>query len=289
MKPSIPEADLLRSGHQACQGCGSTIAMRYALKGLGARTIVVIPACCWTVIAGGAPRTSLGVPVLHAPFASAAATATGVKRALLAKGDADTAVLVWAGDGSTNDIGLQSWSGAADRGEDLIYAVYDNEAYMNTGIQRSGSTPTGAWTMTTPGLEGSAHGKKDLDAIALAHAPAYFATAAPSHAEDMVRKFQKARAAKGFRFIHILAPCPPGWKSDPEQTVELAKAAVMTGVFPLYEVEAGRYRINVKPAKLRPVEEYLAPQARFKSLSGDQRASMEARVQARWRELVSKT
>ncbi len=286
MKTSIPPPDLLSSGHQACQGCGSTIAMRYALKGLGPQTALVIPACCWTVIAGQAPRTSLGVPLLHSPFASAAATATGVKHALLQKGDAQTNVMVWAGDGSTYDIGLQAWSGAADRNEDIIYSCYDNEAYMNTGIQRSGATPFGAWTMTTPGTSGSLRPKKDIDAIVRAHGAAYFATATPAYAEDMVRKFQKAKTIKGFRFMHILAPCPPGWKSDPDETIELSKLAVQTGVFPLYEVENGKVKVNMRPAKLKPVEEFLAPQGRFKRLDAGQREQIQKHVEARWRALL---
>jgi pyruvate/2-oxoacid:ferredoxin oxidoreductase beta subunit len=260
--------------------------MRYALKGMGQKTVLVIPACCWTVIAGAAPRTSLGVPLLHSPFAAAAATATGVKHALLAKGDVETQVMVWAGDGSTYDIGLQAWSGAADRGEDLLYVCYDNEAYMNTGIQRSGSTPPGAWTMTTPAAAGNPRPKKDVDAIALAHKPAYFATATPAFSEDMVRKFAKARTIKGFRFIRILAPCPPGWKYEPEDTVELSRLAVQTGIFPLYEIEGGKTKVSVRPAALKPVGAFLAPQGRFKRMSEDLRAALQTNVDRRWKELL---
>ncbi len=282
MKPSIPADELLTSGHQACQGCGSTIAMRYALKGMGEKTVLVVPACCWTVIAGAAPRSSLGVPLLHSPFAGAAATATGVKHGLLAKGDAETQVMVWAGDGSTYDIGLQAWSGAADRGEDIVYCCYDNEAYMNTGIQRSGATPFGAWTMTTPGVQGSLRPKKDIDAIALAHGAVYFATATPAYPEDMVRKFEKARGLRGFRFIHVLAPCPPGWKYDAGETIELSKLAVQTGVFPLYEIEAGGApKINARVPKRKPVEEFLSRQGRFKSLSPEQRRMIQDAVDKR--------
>ncbi|MBI4371413.1 MAG: pyruvate synthase subunit beta [Elusimicrobia bacterium] len=256
--------------------------MRYALKGLGPKTILVVPACCWTVIAGSAPRSSVGVPLLHSPFAAAAATATGVKQALVQKGDLETQVMVWAGDGSTYDIGLQAWSGAADRGEDILYACYDNEAYMNTGIQRSGATPRGAWTMTTPDAPGSQRPPKDIGAIVRAHRPAYFATATPAFSEDMVRKFQKARAIKGFRFIHVLSPCPPGWKYDPGETVSLSRLAVQTGIFPLYEVEDERLRLNMRPAKLKPVEEFLAPQGRFKKLTPDQRRAIQQDVERRW-------
>ncbi|PIR18617.1 MAG: 2-ketoisovalerate ferredoxin oxidoreductase, partial [Elusimicrobia bacterium CG11_big_fil_rev_8_21_14_0_20_64_6] len=143
-KTSIPASELMSSGHLACQGCGATMAMRYALKGLGDRTAMVVPACCWTVISGAAPKSSINLPLLHSPFAAAAATATGVKAGLIARGDKDTTVVAWAGDGGTFDIGLQAMSGAADRNEDIIYVCYDNEAYMNTGVQRSGGTPVGA-------------------------------------------------------------------------------------------------------------------------------------------------
>ena len=287
MKLSIPAQDLMSPGHQACQGCGATLSMRFALKGLGKDTVVVIPACCWTVLAGSGQRATLGVPVLHSPFAGAAAAATGVKHALLAKGDEKTQVMVWAGDGSTYDIGLQAWSGAADRNEDILYACYDNEAYMNTGIQRSGATPLGAWTMTTPAAEGSPRPKKDVDAVARAHGVPYFATATPGYPEDMVRKFAKARTIKGFRFIHVLSPCPPGWKSDPDKTVALSKLAVQTGVFPLYEVQDGRVKLNVRPAKLRPVDDLLAPQGRFRKLEAAQRAALQSRVDARWSALLA--
>ena len=167
-------------------------------------------ACCWTVLSGRPPIHR--VPLLHAPFAAAAAAASGVKAGLSARGDDKTTVMAWAGDGGTYDIGIQALSGAADRNEDIIYCCYDNEAYMNTGIQRSGGTPPGAWTMTTPGAGGSERPNKDLDAIMEAHSIPYIATATPAYPEDMVRKFDKAKAIKGFRFIHVLSPCPPGWK-----------------------------------------------------------------------------
>lgn len=281
-KTSIPEQELMTPGHQACQGCGATLAMRYALKGLGPKTVMVLPACCWTVLAGPTPRSALGVPVLHAPFASAAAAASGVKAGLLARGDAETTVVAWAGDGGTYDIGLQALSGAADRDEDILYVCYDNEAYMNTGIQRSGGTPDGAWTMTTPAREGSPRPKKDIDAIMEAHHIPYFATATPAYAEDMVRKFQKARTVKGFRFIRVLAPCPPGWKYDSERTVKLSRLAVQTGIFALYEVEGGRFKLNVNVAARRPVGEFLAGQGRYKGMTPEHAAALQAQVDARW-------
>ena len=281
MKTSIPTEERMSSGHLACQGCGATMAMRYALKGLGDKTVFVIPACCWTILAGPAPRSSLGLPVLHSPFASAAAAASGVKAGLVARGDRETQVVAWAGDGGTFDIGLQALSGAADRNEDILYVCYDNEAYMNTGVQRSGGTPEGAWTMSTPGKTGSARPKKDLDAIVLAHHIPYFATATPAYAEDMTRKFAKARGVKGFRFIHILSPCPPGWKIDPKDSVKLSRLAVQTGLFRLYEVENGATRVNVPVAKRKPVGDYLRVQGRFKGLTAELEAELQLRVDER--------
>ena len=282
MKTSIHQDELMRSGHLACQGCGATLSMRYALKGLGSQTVIVIPACCWTILSGPAPLSALGLPVLHSPFASAAATASGVKAGLVSRGDRDTQVVAWAGDGGTFDIGLQALSGAADRNEDILYVCYDNEAYMNTGVQRSGGTPDGAWTMSTPGARGSARPKKDLDAIVLAHSPAYFATATPAYSEDMVRKFAKARAIKGFRFIHILSPCPPGWKSDPKDSARLSRLAVQTGLLRLYEVENGKTRLSVPVSKRKPVGEYLRAQGRFKGMTDAQVAALQQRVDALW-------
>ncbi|MBI4349102.1 MAG: pyruvate synthase subunit beta [Elusimicrobia bacterium] len=253
--------------------------MRYALKGLGRETIVVIPACCWTVLAGASKRSTLGVPVLHAPFAGAAATATGVKHGLLARGDETTLVMAWAGDGGTYDIGIQALSGAADRDEDILYVCYDNEAYMNTGIQRSGGTPRGAWTMTTPA--GAERPKKDLEAILEAHHIPYLATVTPAFAEDMVRKFKKARGIRGFRFIRVLSPCPPGWKYDPEQTVRYSRLAVATGLFPLYEVEEGRLRLNRPLTPRKPVAEYIQGQGRYRRLTAEAIAAIQAEIDAR--------
>lgn len=282
MKPSIPPAELLAPGHLACQGCAATIAMRYALKGLGAQTTLVVPACCWTILAGAAPKSSVSVPLLHSPFAAAAATAVGVKAGLAARGDSETVVVAWGGDGGSFDIGLQALSGAAERNEDIIYVCYDNEAYMNTGIQRSGGTPRYAWTMTTPGPGGSERPKKDMDAILSAHHIPYQATATPSYAEDMVRKFQKARSLRGFRFIHILSPCPPGWKYNPEDTIRLSRLAVQTGLFPIYEIEAGRLRLNIPLSRRKPVGEFLRAQGRFKDLSAEAEAAIQAEVDERW-------
>jgi pyruvate/2-oxoacid:ferredoxin oxidoreductase beta subunit len=289
VKTSIPEPELLSAGHLACQGCGATLSMRYALKGLGKETVLVTPACCWTILAGPAPRLAVGVPLVHTPFATAAATASGVKAGLVAKGDEKTQVVVWAGDGGTFDIGLQALSGAADRNENILYVCYDNEAYMNTGIQRSGGTPQRAWTMTTQGKEGAERPKKDLDSIMEAHHVPYIATVTPGYPEDMVRKFKKAREIEGFRFIRVLSPCPPGWKHDSGDTIELSKLAVQTGAFALYEIENGVFKLNMKPGKRKPVDEYLSRQGRFRHLTQGDRREVQDEVDAAWRKYESRT
>ena len=282
VKPSIPTGELMTPGHLACQGCGATLAMRYALKGLGEKTVLVVPACCWSIIAGPWPQSSLKVPLYHTAFETGASVASGIKAALEARGDRETKVMAWAGDGGTFDIGLQALSGAAERNEDFIYCCYDNEAYMNTGVQRSGGTPKGAWTMTTPARSGSPRPKKDLDAVVRAHGVPYQATATVAYPEDMVRKFAKARTIKGFRFMHVLSPCPPGWKYDPGLTVELSRLAVQTGVFPLYECEGGRMKISVPVPKRKPVAEFLRRQARFKGMSDADMEVVQREVDRRY-------
>ncbi len=279
MKLSLPEEELMSPGHLACQGCGATMAMRYVLKALGPKTIVCIPACCWAVIDGPFPHSSLGVPIFHCAFETAASTAAGVKAGLEITGDTETTVLAWAGDGGTFDIGLQALSGAAERNDDIIYVCYDNEAYMNTGIQRSSATPYGAWTTTTPVKHFKNRPKKDIDAIMAAHRIPYLATASVAFPEDMFKKAKKAKEIKGTRFLHIYAPCPSGWKSRPEDTVKLARLAVQTGIFPLYEIEDGeRTTISIKVKERKPINEYLRLQGRFRHLKDPDIAAMQAEV-----------
>lgn len=254
------------SGHLGCPGCGATIAMKFALKALGNKTVLVIPACCWGVIAGAFPQSSLRVPVLHAAFATAGATASGLRAALDLRGDTETTVVAWAGDGGTFDIGFQSLSGAVERNEDIIYVCYDNEAYMNTGVQRSSATPFGSRTTTTPGAGWKKSRKKNMIEALAAHRIPYAASASIAYPEDMVRKFEKARRLRGgSRFLHVFATCPAGWRTASEDSVKIARLAVQTNVFPLYEVEHGfRYTLNAEGD--RPVSDYLAPQGRFKHL-----------------------
>jgi pyruvate ferredoxin oxidoreductase beta subunit/2-oxoisovalerate ferredoxin oxidoreductase beta subunit len=279
MKLTLPEEELMSPGHLACQGCGATMAMRYVLKALGPKTIVCIPACCWAVIDGPFPHSSLGVPIFHCAFETAASTAAGVKAGLEITGDTETTVLAWAGDGGTFDIGLQALSGAAERNDDILYVCYDNEAYMNTGIQRSSATPYGAWTTTTPVKHFKNRPKKDIDAIMAAHRIPYLATASVAYPEDVFKKAKKAKEIKGTRFLHIYAPCPSGWKSRPSDTVKLARLAVQTGIFPLYEIEDGeRTTMSIKVKERKPINEYLRLQGRFRHLKDPDIAAMQAEV-----------
>jgi pyruvate/2-oxoacid:ferredoxin oxidoreductase beta subunit len=259
--------------------------MRYVLKALGEKTIVVLPACCFSIIAGPFPYSSLKVSLLHTAFETAAATASGIRAGLDAQGDDETTVLAWAGDGGTFDIGLQGLSGTAERNDDILYVCYDNEAYMNTGIQRSSATPLGAWTTTTPGAKHEF--KKDIMLIMAAHRIPYAATASVAYPEDLISKVTTAKNIKGTRFIHLLCPCPPGWRTSSEQTIHLARLAVLTRVFPLYEIKNGiDYRIQ-EFAEPEPVDEYLRAQGRFRNLSEEDYPLVQDAVQQRWEYLNS--
>jgi pyruvate/2-oxoacid:ferredoxin oxidoreductase beta subunit len=278
----VPRQELLEPGHLACPGCGAPIAMRLVLKVLGPRTVVVLPACCWSIIAGPWPQSSLKVPLYHTAFETGASVASGIKAALEARGDRETTVMAWAGDGGTFDIGLQALSGAAERNEDFIYCCYDNEAYMNTGIQRSSATPWGAWTTTTPASHPESHPKKDMLAIMAAHRVPYAATASVAYPDDLLAKVRRAKAIRGTRFLHILSPCPPGWKTSDDESIALARMAVTSRVFPLLEVEDGvRWRFTVEhPGE--PVAPYLRRQGRFRHLTDDQIAHIQSEVDGRW-------
>ncbi len=288
MTYAIPERELLYSGHVACPGCGAALAMRLALKALGDDVVVIIVASCWSIIAGPFPYASLRVPTLHSAFETGGSAASGVKAALAMRGRPDTTVMTWAGDGGTFDIGLQALSGAVERNEDFIYVCYDNEAYMNTGIQRSSATPWGAWTTTTPLAAPKNTAKKDIVAIMAAHRIPYTATASIAYPEDLVHKLQKAAAIRGSKFIHILSPCPSGWKSEPAETVKVSRLAVQSRVFPLYEVENGRtYRVTVQPRPV-PVIEYLRRQGRFNHLTPAQIDEIQHSVDEAWAELLAR-
>jgi len=287
MTLTLPEEELMSCGHLACQGCGATLAMRYVLKALGQKTVLCIPACCWAVIDGAFPHSSLDVPIYHCAFETAASTACGVKAGLEMVGDRETTVVAWAGDGGTFDIGLQALSGAAERNDDIIYVCYDNEAYMNTGIQRSSATPYGAWTTTTPVKYFKNQPKKDIVAIMAAHRIPYIATGSVAYPEDLFKKMKKAKDIKGTRFVHIFAPCPTGWKSRPDDSVKLARMAVQNSLFPLLEIEGGdKTTLNLKLKDRKPITDYLRLQGRFRHLTEEQITAMQAEVDARWERLV---
>ncbi|MBI2569056.1 MAG: 3-methyl-2-oxobutanoate dehydrogenase subunit beta [Candidatus Schekmanbacteria bacterium] len=282
------EEELMTSGHLACQGCGGPIAMRLALKALGEDTICVIPACCWTIISGPFPYSALKVPIMHTAFETAGAAASGVRAALDIQGRSHTKVLAWAGDGGTFDIGLQSLSGAAERNDDIIYICYDNEAYMNTGVQRSSATPDRAWTTTTPSGHPKRGPKKNIVEIMAAHKTPYVATASVAYPEDLMRKVRRAAETRGTTFVHVLSPCPPGWRIDSEASIRIARLATDSKVFPIYEVENGeKYQINVKPRDI-PVAEYLKAQGRFNHLAAEDIAEIQRKIDHEWRRLMQK-
>ncbi|MFP4671783.1 MAG: thiamine pyrophosphate-dependent enzyme [Desulfohalobiaceae bacterium] len=278
---NVSKVEYMHSGHMACPGCGASLSMRHALKALGEETILVIPACCWSVIGGLFPTTALSVPLLHVPFATAAACASGVRRALICQGRSRVNVLVWAGDGGTFDIGLQALSGAADRREDFLYVCYDNEAYMNTGIQQSSATPAGAWTTTTPGGKELGSGKKDILGIVRNHNPAYLATACIAYPEDFYAKFRKAAQTKGFRFLHLLCVCPPGWRIDSQDALHVSRMAVDSGVFPLLELDQEGLRQTVEPESPLPLADYFRAQKRFKALSEQELDQLQTAITQR--------
>jgi pyruvate/2-oxoacid:ferredoxin oxidoreductase beta subunit len=276
MKFPIPQEEFVYSGHTACPGCGAVLAMRYVLKALGPKTIMVIPPSCAGVIAGGFPVSALKVPVLRIAFETTAISASGIRAALDMMGKKDIHVLAWAGDGGTFDIGLQALSAAAERNDNIIYVCYDNEAYMNTGIQRSSSTPEGTWTTTTPSSSLKDTPKKDIIRIMAAHKIPYIATASVGYPVDLIKKVEKAKGIHGTRFL--LSPCPTGWRHSSELTIQIAKLATETGVFPLYEIEAGEKYSLSRRHSVKPIKEYLSLQGRFRNLTEKDLTKMEERV-----------
>ncbi len=276
------------SGHVGCAGCGAAIAMKLVLRALGEKTMVVVPASCWAILTGNFPQTSLKVPTMNIAFASTAAACSGLRAALDLRGESETTVLGWAGDGGTFDIGFQALSAAAERAEDFIFICYDNEAYMNTGVQRSSSTPYGARTMTTPGQSWKRTQKKNIVEILAAHRIPYAATANIAYPEDLERKLLRARSIRsGLRFLHLLAPCPTGWGFIPAQTVKVARMAVQTKAFPLYEVEDG-LQYTLRSAGDKPVSEYLQMQSRFRHLGEEDVQAIQANIEEEWKRLQQK-
>ncbi|MFA5114891.1 MAG: pyruvate synthase subunit PorB [Candidatus Omnitrophota bacterium] len=260
---------LFASGHTACAGCGQSLAARLVIETAGPSTIVVNNTGCLEVFSTKYPETAWGVPWIHSLFENAAAVASGVESALKYLGKKDSInVIAQGGDGGTADIGLQALSGMLERGHDILYVCYDNEAYMNTGIQRSGLTPFDSNTTTSPlgsRSTGNIRPKKPMPEIAMAHGIPYVATASAGIPQDLQRKVKKALAIKGAKYLQVHVPCPLGWRHDPSLTIQVGKLAVETGLYPLIEYENGQLAA-VRKIQPRPVEEYLKVQGRFKHL-----------------------
>jgi pyruvate ferredoxin oxidoreductase, beta subunit (EC 1.2.7.1) len=295
----LPREELFAPGHRMCAGCGAAIAMRWITKTIGPNAVIANATGCVEVTTTPYPETAWMHPYIHVAFENSAAVASGVEAAIKAlkrKGtwDAgDTKVVVIAGDGGTYDIGLQSLSGMLERRHGVLYILYDNEAYMNTGIQRSGSTPKYAWTTTTPvgtAVKGKIQWKKDIMGIVTAHRVPYAATASVAYILDMVNKIKTALeyTEEGPTFLHIYAPCVPGWRYPENKTVEIARLAVETGYFPLYEWDHGKLKLNppsnnhLDKSKRKPLKEYLKLQGRFAHLTEQEIAEIEKELDAYW-------
>jgi pyruvate ferredoxin oxidoreductase beta subunit len=286
----IPEEEFIYPGTRACAGCSMALIYRIALKALGPNTIITVPASCLTVLHGMQGFCTTKVSVLHTPFATTGASASGIVASLEDKGLADDInVVAFAGDGGTVDIGIQSLSGAVERGTNFIYACYDNEAYMNTGVQRSGSTPQGAYSTTTP--KGKIGYKKNMPKILEAHGIPYVATAISSYPLDLYEKFKNAMSIRGPKYIHILAPCPPGWGYNPKDSIEIGRLAVQTGFWPLYEVIEGKFVLSkdsskyLDPKKRKPIIEYLKTQKRFKNISDEDIERHKSYIEDQWKQI----
>jgi pyruvate ferredoxin oxidoreductase beta subunit len=281
-------------GHRACIGCGEALAVRMACKVLGDNVIIVNATGCMEIVSSQLPNTSWTVPWIHTLFENTAAVASGIEsglKILTRKGViniSETKVVAMAGDGGTSDIGLQALSGALERGHNFLYLCFDNEAYMNTGIQRSSATPYGATTTTSPAGKasiGQYTWKKDLPGIVSAHDIPYVATACPSYYRDLMLKVRKGMEVKGPAYIQILSPCPTGWRCPTDNAIEVGRLAIQTGMFPLYEVVDGKHKITVNFDKLKPVAEYLKSQGRFRHLSENEIAHIQERVDDEWMKL----
>ena len=294
----ITKKEYFTPGHRACQGCAEALAVRLVAKALGKNVVVASATGCMEIVSSPLPFTNWEVPWIHVAFENAAAVASGAEagtKALIRKGklaDKGTVFLGMGGDGATSDIGLQALSGAFERGHNFLYVCYDNEAYMNTGIQRSSATPFGAATTTSPAgklTSGQVTWKKNMPEIAVAHNIPYVATACSSYPFDLIKKVEKAARIQGPAYVHILSICPTGWRLPPDKAIWIGRLAVETGVFPLYEVEQGKYRLTLDVGELRPVKEYLKPQGRFRHLTDDLIAEIQKRVTEEYNKLKVKT
>ena len=282
-------------GHKACAGCGGSLAVRAALKVLGPNAVAALPAGCMSAVGFNFPQLSFANNAMITPFAATASVLTGIEVGLRAQGKKpdDCTVVGFAGDGGTADIGIQALSGALDRNDDVLYICYDNEAYMNTGIQKSSLTPFGAKTTTTPvgaNARGCLTQKKNLFEIVAAHGIPYAATASVGYLNDFIRKVERARDIEGTRYIHVIAPCPTGWGRAEDEMVDMAKDIVDCGLWYLAEYEGeqlsgqpgGRFHLSRNPKEFGSVEAYLRSQGRFKALTDEDIAVVEAARDAKW-------
>jgi len=292
---NLPEQEYMLPGNRTCAGCTLSIAYRYILKALEGKAIITVPASCLTVLHGMYPTTSVLIPCLNVAFPSTAASASGLVAGLKALGKSDLTVVAFAGDGGTNDIGIQGLSGAAERNTDFIYICYDNEAYMNTGTQRSSSTPLGAKTTTTP--TGKRQHAKDMPHIMESHGVPYIATACPSYPADLYDKVRKAKDKNGMtRYIHISTPCAPGWLFPSKDAVTVGRLSVETGMFILYEIENGTFQLTGKSrsmaeheTKLKPLASYMGLQGRFANISQERLEELQHWVNSRWNACLERT
>ena len=307
-KDIAEKPDLFMSGHRACAGCAPATVLRLIMKAVRGPTIITNATGCMEVVSSIYPYTSWATPWLHTAFENVAANASGIEAALkimkkkgrIKQGQIDIVAL--AGDGGTYDIGIQALSGAVERGHDFLFVLYDNEAYMNTGIQRSGGTPFGASTTTSPAgtvIPGKLENKKPIADIMVAHDMPYVATASPYYWRDLLVKVRKGIEVNGPAFLHVFAPCPRGWRSDPAKSIELSRLAVETCVFPLWEAVNGEYQLSapskviaLAPQKKKPVKEYLQVQGRFRHLFTPKFEKMLDEIQRttdeRWNKLLKK-
>lgn len=288
-------ADELFFGHKACAGCGGSLAVRAALKVLGPNAVAALPAGCMSAVGFNFPQLCFANNAMITPFAATAAVLTGIEAGLRAQGKKpdDCTVVGFAGDGGTADIGIQALSGAIDRNDDVLYICYDNEAYMNTGIQKSSLTPFGAKTTTTPAGKNS-HGcltqKKNVFEIIAAHGLPYAATASVGYMNDFLKKLERAKGIRGTRFIHVIAPCPTGWGAPESKMVDLARDVVDCGLWYLAEYEGeqesgipgGKFTLNRKPREFASVRDYLKSQGRFRALSDEEISLVERSRDAKW-------
>lgn len=275
-------------GHKACGGCGGSLTIRLVLKVLGPRTITVLPAGCMSAVGFIFPQMTFAVNAIISTFAGTASMLSGIRAGLNARGIKDCHVVGFAGDGGTADIGLQALSGAIDRNDRIIYICYDNEAYMNTGIQKSGLTPQGAITTTTPfgsSVSGCRTSKKNMFEIVAAHGIAYAATASVGFIPDLLYKVEKAKNISGTSYIHVFAPCPTGWGYESADTLEVSRDAVACGLWYLAEFENGQFRLNHNPGKLAPIQSYLKRQSRFKHLQQQEIELIESSRDVMWKKI----